>query len=104
MMEKQKGKPMKPATKADYIAKVRGLKWMLWKAEGLHSKWMSYVPSQKRRIWIYQLGSIGVWFILACGAQWGGTKMINLLGKETPVYAWFAPLGVFKNPAYTYPV
>jgi hypothetical protein len=80
------------------------LKYNLMLAKGARDMFNSYIPTQKGKIWFYKLASLGLWFLLACATEYNNVKMQGVGDKAKPVYAWYAPMGVYKDPAYTYPV
>jgi len=98
------GWPLVNAAKKLLKAIPEKLKYSLLMAKGARDTFKAYVPEQKKQIWFYKLASLGLWFVLACATEYNNIKMMGVGGAAQPVYAWYAPMGIYRDPAYTYPI
>jgi len=91
----------------------KNLKFNLWQLKGAHDVFLDYFPDAKKTLWLYKIADLGMFISLACATEYTTLEGKKVDGYETktagiteksPIYAWFAPKGLFKSPAYTYPI
>lgn len=112
--EEKKMKRYKKFTDDIQSMKVsESLKYNLWLLKGAHDAWLDYIPDHKKAMWIYKIADLGMQIALSCGTEYTNLEGVKIKGHEvkmagitekSPIYAWFAPKGLFKSPAYVYPI